>query len=679
MSNLLLRCVFKTPDGLLINVSKLVKRFQFNFRKAREISTNTFCRGKLCSTGRSVFNVNYVKLLSTTNLNCVKFFAEKENDYAHFVMESNASYSQTLYKRRLLEHNSLCDGDYIKYIRSDWSNSSPSELLSAFTDITHYCAARSKPITDPELTNLSKAVAEKCVDFSDEELLKCLECLTHWPETESLKSVNFVDVWSALDKACLSRIKVWNAKTLLYVADIWYSLHLSRISKYVGECIWRLGRKVRHLSPQELVQCMFYMNSSRKFKVPSSMYEFEFYIEQSIEKLSVDELSIIAMGFFKSKTQIRSSRLLSCMMQKTGEKINTVNEVSLCSLMKLFRYRLPLLLINDVKELLDKTVPNISRLSLLCCVQIALVGSPVQLFHRQIITAVVQRFLDELPTSRLKDIERMIFVLTLFNYVPECAPDFFEQVTAEIQNSTRESEIHQYPRNLAYCLNYLSFKGIYLTDLLHKVMSQQFIEETYDGKNLYSLGRELLCLDVAIEIDCPSYKGNRLDPRYRRFLAKRYTKWVPDRSKKNLSVTERLFVDVLDAVEGAVGRECVYADVISPNYAIPDVVLAVDADGKGIPVADLFSNYRIEDVKYAPRLAQSGRWFCVVVAGMNMFIRNENTLLGTTITKLRHLGRIGYRPIVVPWFEFSDLSAAEKPEYLRRKIFSTNCTQSEAT
>jgi hypothetical protein len=42
----------------------------------------------------------------------------------------------------------------------------------------------------------------------------------------------------------------------------------------------------------------------------------------------------------------------------------------------------------------------------------------------------------------------------------------------------------------------------------------------FAGKNNHKVGREILDLDMSVGLECPDYKGNRLEPKLRNYLAK---------------------------------------------------------------------------------------------------------------------------------------------------------------
>lgn len=59
--------------------------------------------------------------------------------------------------------------------------------------------------------------------------------------------------------------------------------------------------------------------------------------------------------------------------------------------------------------------------------------------------------------------------------------------------------------------------------------------------------RELFALDCSIDVDCPDYKGNRLEPQMRYKAMKWFAEYAPTRDQyKKPSAVEKLFMDIVD-------------------------------------------------------------------------------------------------------------------------------------
>lgn len=64
------------------------------------------------------------------------------------------------------------------------------------------------------------------------------------------------------------------------------------------------------------------------------MFEFEYMLEQHIDKLSVEELGVAATGFFKSKNRIKSVSLMIAIINKMIDNIDNIPDITQSSLLK---------------------------------------------------------------------------------------------------------------------------------------------------------------------------------------------------------------------------------------------------------------------------------------------------------------------------------------------------------
>lgn len=73
------------------------------------------------------------------------------------------------------------------------------------------------------------------------------------------------------------------------------------------------------------------MNVCRKRSVE---FEFESAVEAKLGSLSVDEMAVISMGFFKSQTKIKLASILNRMLELVIENSENIHEISLASILK---------------------------------------------------------------------------------------------------------------------------------------------------------------------------------------------------------------------------------------------------------------------------------------------------------------------------------------------------------
>lgn len=213
---------------------------------------------------------------------------------------------------------------------------------------------------------------------------------------------------------------------------------------------------------------------------------------------------------------------------------------------------------------LDHLIPEIERLSNLTCIHVALLGTNLQIFHKECLTKVVEKLfrdLDKPEKLRLKEIERLLLATTMFDFQSETHPDFYKRCLEEIKKERRRAERAKYSRCVPCALNYLTIRKIYDYELMNQVLDPDFFVITY-GRN--SLPRELMVLDYNIEIDCPDYNGNRLSMKNRAKVVKLTSERIPSNDRKQ-SVAEKLFLNVQNALNHLMGN----ADLVLPLHVLP--------------------------------------------------------------------------------------------------------------
>lgn len=108
-----------------------------------------------------------------------------------------------------------------------------------------------------------------------------------------------------------------------------------------------------------------------------------------------------------------------------------------------------------------------------------LAGTNAQFFNREILTKISEKFLTHMSEARLKDLERLTFALTLYNFNPPTSKPIFTEVLKELYKPERQNEFEKYPRCLSSCLHYLGLQQIYPHDLISKVLDNEFLKFAY--------------------------------------------------------------------------------------------------------------------------------------------------------------------------------------------------------
>jgi hypothetical protein len=207
-------------------------------------------------------------------------------------------------------------------------------LAAEFEKVAHHCEMKNICLSSERFDGLVDAITKNSSNFSDDQIIHLLTCLRLFPETESPKTRNFLDIWSALNDTCVDRIRDWKTDQLLYVADHWYMLNLSKIGKYTWQALRKVSRHIRRLKPEQLVQTMFYINQTRTGV--ENMIDFEISLNEHMDGMTLDEISVLCVGFFKTKTPLRQNDVIERVYRRLINEAETVKDISLTNILKVY-------------------------------------------------------------------------------------------------------------------------------------------------------------------------------------------------------------------------------------------------------------------------------------------------------------------------------------------------------
>lgn len=114
----------------------------------------------------------------------------------------------------------------------------------------------------------------------------------------------------------------------------------AKMGDYIYAVIDRLTKKADRLTKDQLVNIFFYFNVCRKRAVD---FEYEYALEKEIGNMNVDEIAVVSMGYFKTKTKIKLTPIIESIVQKIKENSKSIHEISLAAIIKVcinFNYTL---------------------------------------------------------------------------------------------------------------------------------------------------------------------------------------------------------------------------------------------------------------------------------------------------------------------------------------------------
>lgn len=579
-----------------------------------------------------------------------KVFIESENKYAHNILAASVKPYQiarsTDFVNKELVHDAL------QHVLEPMEKAQPDELYAAWLKLVQYCAKTNTQISDERFGDFIRVYCEQLHQFTDEQLVGTLRLMQQLPEPESTKVANYMELWNTLDIECCRRIERWSVAQLLLISDAWYQLNLARIGEFVWQALRKIGRKIRKLPPEQLVQSMFLCNLLRR--PVFEMFDFEVNLAQSVDRMTLDELGVMSMGFFKTQTPIRNPELLQQLFTRLEAELNTVEDITLVAILKVLRYSSKLQQVEPLKNLLVALQPQVERVSLLTCLHMALLGCELQTCDDKLVERILLRFEHEVETVRLKDLERICLVIALFNLNTPSGVErrLVERIPDLLRN--RVDEILRYPRCYSNCLQFISMRGIVDTELLGVALEPRFVRHTY---RTGLPGREYFHLDSLAHLlaDSQLYAGPFLTERQRQQMGKMYTQYIPERSTRfKLNNTDRILLEIRDGV-GSLLRTTVGLKHVLPHYERCDVVICYDRKHqRAIPfdASQCPEDYTGILLTRQHLLGERAKetqieTLVLLIAGWNNVIRDQQRPTGQFAMKLKQLKQLGHKPVVV--------------------------------
>ncbi|CAH1390571.1 unnamed protein product [Nezara viridula] len=581
-----------------------------------------------------------------------------ENTFSHSVLENIPAYNLMISNPAkgptfVSQENVQISIDYFK--NSDPLKIPIQELLSLFETMCH--------LKNHDFA-VFDALQKKFHEMDDEQLALVLRNLQHSTVFQTHKRNELVSFWKEIDKICLKRCKSWPIEKLFYFIDLWYCLGLTKRSDFVFIYSMKYLSKPHRLSSQQVVQLLFYMNVLRHPK-NVSIYNLEYQLERYIEDLSITEIGVAVMGFFKTQNTIHSEKIMNHIIDQTINEIKSVPEITLACILKALRYSMKILFWERIPELLNSVEQELPRLTIQCSVHASLLTTKPQIVHEGVLRKVSQKLVDNITTCRLKDMEKAVFPLAQLNFDPQTEPCIYKSILNELSNDERKDEINYFPKTLIALVHYLCLKGIHDENLIQKVLDMEFIYHAY-GKKKYWFGREILYIDTTMELECPTYNGPRLPSEILNYLSMKYSENIPDPNKNKMSKHHSWHLEVKGTAEAIFGKDYIVEKYLLPNHPRADIVVNLNNDKEPQPLDYDFKN--TEAFTGLIRAPKNGNYCAIVVASKNMFLYQSTIPNGETVSKMKQLRLAGYKPILVHSEDWPSGNTLEKIKHLKALI-----------
>ncbi|XP_014219343.1 FAST kinase domain-containing protein 5, mitochondrial-like [Copidosoma floridanum] len=638
----------------------ILQRFDSRIEKVSSANSNN---NKLCHASRGLsFNRDkyFVKRDASRRLHTCVNLMSLEIKYAHNVLQSSEAYPNCLVNSLTAKQVQIIEVQQL--IAKPWIAMSNKELLENFEHLSLYAHKNCESISDSKYDTVIEAVMEKCIYFNNEKLMNLLSCLELWSSESNWISPSMQKIAVIVDKEFLNRLSQLTVDEIFLINDHFYRLNFLRLSQFTVKSLRSLN--FGHLSRSNLMHLMFFMKVNKRIGI--SLNANEHHIWKHFDEFTMTELGILAMAFFKNETKIQDKQRLLKIMQKLKNNIDTVNDITLNACLKILRYSVTLNLLEHFTDLLLSLADQVPHRTLETITQIAHVQASSIVHNRQIILKILERYKQEIGQARLKDIERIAFVLYTFNYDPETT-HFYSDATKELLNPKRAEEIKRFPKSAVYTLMYITQVNYYSEETLSYFMSREFIEKLSQG-NWNKLNREYLILDYCLEIDHPEYRGPRIEKNLLEHLKKHGVFYKNPKSEiVKVDQLHKLIIDVIHVLQNLLGSQsAIHVDFLLPHVSRDYIILCYDQKlKKYISPAKQLSRIQLGSIKYAPK--DGNTWYAIVIGSHNILTRDTTMPTGILAMQMRHLERIGYKPILIKYNQWKNF----RNEKSRRAYLST--------
>ena len=340
---------------------------------------------RLMSDVRSIQQLNITFALGNTP----SISHNNENDHAHKVMQSLPEYTQsTISTDDMNSFLTIEESENIPPLPldSNWENLQPNLILQHFASFCKKTELGEVKLNNPSHTPLISAFVKILPSLSNQELkqifasLKVFTKFIHNPNV-----TNYNQLWKGLDTECVSRLPSMSMSEAYIFGDLFYQLRLSRICSYTQSMISNFSKKLPLMAPHEFVQFMFHLNLCRVPPKSVDPRKFETKLSKVINDISIDELGIISLGLFKTKTFIHTEDIRVQFLERLlASDLSNISSITMASILKILRKSTKMNHAPLLSNLLEKIKPHVQDLSIQAQLQLIIVGCESLVYHPEV-------------------------------------------------------------------------------------------------------------------------------------------------------------------------------------------------------------------------------------------------------------------------------------------------------
>jgi hypothetical protein len=311
--------------------------------------------------------------------------------------------------------------------------------------------------------------------LSLDQLTNVLESMTLWPIVKNPMEPNFYRLWSKLDDHLTKRlgsVSFHNNQIIaqnLRIAKQWYKLNVGRISRFNRLLIQKLNSPDLQLNKSQFLHLMFYLNLQREIDEKTKPHLMN-RLENLINEMSLDEIGVICMTFFKTQTKLSPNIIPIIISRAINEISNETNNVIRTSILKAIRFSHHFRHNDNIQKLINKLkVLDNSELTLTHLLTLSMEAS---VYDKILMNETVSKICQNPHSFRAKDIERILLCLSNFNHRIDS-----KELKFICENISNRNDVVTYPWYLLTIVAHLCIFQFYPKDLIERCFEKVFLEK----------------------------------------------------------------------------------------------------------------------------------------------------------------------------------------------------------
>ncbi|XP_027196987.2 uncharacterized protein LOC113791409 [Dermatophagoides pteronyssinus] len=412
-------------------------------------------------------------------------FIQYENIFVYHVIKLSNPY---------INHNDHCK---ISTFKCDFNRFFTSNNDNNVDDIN----AKISAMNNEQIIDLMKSMYHNLPVFLKED---------EW--NKAFLESSFSRIWQHLDLLLINRIeKDWstNKSKYMIISRLWFELGLAQNVRF-NKCLMEKLFDEQQLEKSTILHLMFLANLARNsimtVQRQTMIEQIDSFLNQNNnQQLTVDELSLIGVGFFKTQTRMPLELLRNYIESCTEQLLQRYpirSTISIVAILKIIRFSLETTEFNRQKlrihlnrfvEALGNHPSNFFN-SEICLTHLILMLNSILLIDKQLYRQIFQKMMANLSIFRIKDIERILFCLANVRF--QCPIGQLRRLEQYLCNN---DESRLYP-SCTYNIILSLFMIDYEPKQLLKICSNQRQIQDSLGSTKMSLATQFLTLDSIMRL-----------------------------------------------------------------------------------------------------------------------------------------------------------------------------------